>query len=148
MTEGHDIYPPGLGERRVANEPDPTLLKAEARELFVKRVLMLIAAVLVVMMVGGTAVGTFLIRNQQTDRAPITDGIAKNTAVIQGCTTPGEKCYERSQKQLRDAISQLNQFGALVAACSSGGETRTYEQVVRCVQDRAASLPPLPEIPR
>jgi uncharacterized protein HemX len=91
-----------------------------------------------------TAWGVYLIRNQQVQNlttlksAQSAAADAKNTAEsIKSCTTPGLKCYERSQKQLAHSIADLttgNQRAAsAAAACAAGLSHPDFATVYRCV---------------
>lgn len=144
MTDG--IYPPSFGQRSPSDPGHDTDTKVEARELFVRRALIFISIGVLAIAIGITAFTAVAIRNQQVQRVPVTDGIAENTAIIKDCTEPGGKCYDRSQRQLRSTIQELNQFGAVVAACASGPEVQTYDEIIKCatlqIRDLTGQPPP------
>lgn len=135
-----DIYPPEIGKRLLHDDDHVTDTRVEARELFVRRALIFISVGVVLAVLGITAFTAVAIRNQQVDRAPVTDGIAEQTAVIKDCTEPGGKCYDRSQRQLRSTIQELNQFGAVVAACASGSDPVSYDEIIVCATEQIRRL--------
>lgn len=136
MTE--DLYPPDFGNR--AKGPDTGEARALARELVIRRLLIGIGVLLLLVCIGTTTVSVVFIREQQVDRAPVTDSIQDNTRRIEDCTTPGRECYDRGQSQLRAAIRELNAYGVVVAACASGPIERTQDYIVRCVTERLPGL--------
>jgi len=99
------------------------------------------------------AVLTLLIRNWSTTDE-IRESQVENTKAskvsdetldrIRDCTTPGRECYERSQKQLAGAVSDVNRVVVLASACSVGLDqhltiAERQRLISSCVIDRLAS---------
>lgn len=54
---------------------------------------------------------------QSTGRGILND-VRKSTNILVDCTTPHHPCYERGQKQSRDAVGNINQVIVLAAYCA------------------------------
>jgi hypothetical protein len=104
--------------------------------------------VVMVAMFATTAWGVVLIRHQQVQNLSTLQSArqaaieAKRTAdTIASCTTPGQPCYERAQKQTGQAVANINRVVILAAACAVGktGTTAQIEtQIQACVIDGLA----------
>lgn len=88
------------------------------------------------------------IRDSQQKNSPLinkTNRAVQNTnkalRIVQGCTTPGERCYERAQRQTADAVSNINRVVIIAAACASEPGTHSVEEIQACVIARLADEP-------
>ena len=81
------------------------------------------------------------IRDQQQENSPLIENTDATLERIQNCTTPGRPCYERGQRQLADAVGNVNRVVVLAAACASGPVTRTEADIQACVVERLTDRP-------
>jgi hypothetical protein len=54
--------------------------------------------------------------------------IKAQSTLIKSCTTPGESCYERGQRQTGDAVASINRVIIASASCAVG-QTGTPAQI-------------------
>lgn len=73
------------------------------------------------------------IRDTQEQRAPFNEANDETLRIIKGCTTPGMRCYERTQRQTARAVGDVNRVIVLAAACASGSTIRTQVEIQACV---------------
>lgn len=66
-------------------------------------------------------------------------GNVSTVQLIRDCTTPGRRCYERSQKTTGDAVASINRVSVYAAACADRPRRQTVEQIQSCVIDRLAT---------
>lgn len=97
----------------------------------------LLMAVLVAVFTSATK--STQIRDTQETNSPLILNTNRTLAIIEGCTTPGRDCYERGQKQLRSAITDINRVSVIAAACASGPSEVSVEDIQSCVIARLAT---------
>lgn len=75
--------------------------------------------------------------------AQTTKSIRDTQQTVKACTTPGQPCYERSQRQLAATVSGLTtanrRSAAAAAACAASLPRPSYAAVYRCVIRTLAS---------
>jgi hypothetical protein len=96
--------------------------------------------VVMVAMFATTAWGVVLIRHQQVQNLSTLQSArqaaveAKRTAdTIASCTTPGQPCFERAQRQTGQAVASINRVVILAAACAVG-RTGTVVEIQTAIQ--------------
>ena len=58
--------------------------------------------------------------------------------LIRSCTTPGQECFERGQRQTADAVADINRVAIIAAACADKPRRQSVEQIQSCVIARLA----------
>lgn len=94
----------------------------------------LLVAALVVLQLTATLVGadnTSTIRQSQRNNA-------ETLQIIKSCTTPGQECFDRGQKQTADVVADINRVAVLAAACADRPRQQTVEDIQSCVISRLA----------
>lgn len=82
------------------------------------------------------------IRDQQQQNSPLIANSDETLQLIKACTTPGLRCYERGQRQLADAVGNVNRVVVLAAACASGPVTKSEAEIQACVIERLSNQQP------
>lgn len=82
------------------------------------------------------------IRDQQQQNSPLIENTDQTLKRIRSCTTPGQPCYERGQRQLAKAVGDINRVVVLAAACASGDGSRTEAEIQACIVQRLDMAPP------
>jgi hypothetical protein len=59
--------------------------------------------------------------------------------VVRDCTTPGQPCYERGQKQTAGAVADINKITVYAAACADRPGDQTVTQIQSCVIRKLAA---------
>jgi hypothetical protein len=147
--------------------PDPALATAVARAELMKRVLIVITAImvataLVLILVTLFRVGDVIdeIRATQqsgspavkaaTDAAESAQEAAESSKAtndqILDCLQPTGVCYQDSQQRTAALVTNFNRVVIYAAACASGPVKLTVEEIQACVIGRLAQDPP-PEQP-
>lgn len=92
--------------------------------------LLIIGCILIaVMMITATISNTIVIteiRNAQRNSRAAVDA-------IKDCTTPGRKCFTRSQRQTGKVVGSLNDMTVIAAACADRPNSQTLMQIKRCI---------------
>jgi Tfp pilus assembly protein PilE len=96
-----------------------------------------------------TAWGVVLIRNQQTQSVTTLQSAkaaaasaARTAKTIESCTTPGQPCFQRSQKATGKAVANINRVVILAAACAvdqHGSVVHIQTAIQSCVIERLAA---------
>ncbi|MEO6203793.1 MAG: hypothetical protein ABIO67_00180 [Mycobacteriales bacterium] len=77
------------------------------------------------------------IRDTQLDGTPLGRKLLVSSDQILSCTTPGQPCYERSQKQTAGAVGSLAEgarmAAAAAAACANSPGIVGYPAIKGCV---------------
>lgn len=92
-------------------------------------IICLLVAALTVTMLTATIIGadnTNTIRTSQRANA-------ETLRLIRSCTTPGQDCFERGQRQTADAVADINRVAIFAAACADKPRRQTVEQIQSCV---------------
>lgn len=127
---------------------DPELHRKAAVASFATRSFILFVGISLGLLLIFSAVTVSQIRGQQVSSAGTLKSAdkaaqaAEQTAnEIHSCVTPGQPCYERSQKQTGAAVSTINRVIILAAACAADLPPHlTVDQretrITACVTDR------------
>ena len=87
-------------------------------------------------------INTILIRHTQTQNKPVISNTSALVNIVKDCTTPGGKCYQKSQAQTAQVLGSVDAQNRAVtaagAACSAGlpaGLTyqQRYSRIHRCI---------------
>lgn len=117
-----------------------------------RQLLWSIAAVAVVALIVAVATSTIVsalkstsIRKTQTENTALIENTAETLRIIRGCTTPGQDCYDRGQRQtaayIRDLTSDLTRVSAYAAACADKPRQQSTDEIFACVVARLAENP-------
>lgn len=118
------------------------------RRQLVFAVLALLAMAVLLVVITAAIVGaqkSTAIRDQQQETTPLIessndtlDAIEKLAAEIRSCTTPGQDCYERGQRQTADAVDVINNAVVYAAACADQRGVQGQDEIYACVVRRMA----------
>jgi hypothetical protein len=90
---------------------------------------LLLSVGLVVVIATAAVVGadnTRVIRQTQHDNA-------EALRLIRSCTTPGEKCFNESQKRTADVVTDLNRVAVYAASCADRRGVQGEDEIYACV---------------
>jgi len=110
-------------------------MNPKARSLTWALVALLVGGIVVLQLVA-TLVGTdntTTIRQTQHDNA-------ETLRLIRSCTSPGQECFERGQRQTATAVADINRVAIFAAACADRPAQQTVEQIQSCVIARLAQV--------
>lgn len=115
---------------------DPELERRVVRYEFVKRVLIVVTAVMV-----ATCLGILITLAAQSAHRGKEN--RETLTTIRDCTQPSGECYLRGKRQTADAVSNINTVIILAAACSAGlppnlSVEQRQTDISTCVIDRLA----------
>lgn len=103
-------------------------------------------AVLVVVAVTAvivSAVKSTSIRETQTENTTLIENTSKTLEIMQGCTTPGEECFDRGQERTAELVagltSDLTRVTAYAAACADQRGVQGEDEIFSCVVSRLAA---------
>lgn len=65
------------------------------------------------------AVNSTLIREQQKTNTSTLNSAEETAKLVEDCTSPGGKCYERGQRSTSSAVGDIGRVTVLAAACSA-----------------------------
>lgn len=82
-----------------------------------------------------SAANSAKINERQQDAIVTIDKTDEILAEVRGCTTPGERCYERGLKQTAEAVGKVSEVIVLASACASGPTARDPLYIQTCVLD-------------
>lgn len=113
-----------------------------ARAEFLKRLLILLTFLLGLTSLCGVAV-LFAkqtqtieeIRATQQQGSPVILRLEDLTQTIQSCVTPGQPCYDASQKRTAAAVASINDTVAAAIACADRLGQQSLPQINACVID-------------
>jgi hypothetical protein len=94
----------------------------------------LLSAALVVVAVTAAVVGA---DNSQAIRSTSRDN-AEALRLIKSCTTPGQECFERGQKQTAEAVADINRVTVYAAACADLPGVQGQAEIYACVVEKLA----------
>jgi hypothetical protein len=116
-----------------------------------KLIVALVTAVAVLIMVAVTAVvisavKSTSIRETQTENTALIENTSKTLEIMQGCTTPGEECFDRGQERTAELVagltSDLTRVSAYAAACADHVGVQTEDEIFACIVRRLAAADP------
>lgn len=100
----------------------------------------LIIVAMVVASIGGLSKST-VIREQQITNTKKIDDTARILRLVRSCTTPGQPCYERGQRQTAAAVGDINQVVVLAASCADKPRQQSETEIQGCIIRRLARMP-------
>jgi predicted PurR-regulated permease PerM len=90
---------------------------------------LLLSVGLIVVIATAAVVGadnTRVIRQTQRDNAEL-------LTLIRSCTTPGQKCFNESQKRTADVVADLNRVAVYAASCADKRGVQGEDEIYACV---------------
>lgn len=138
------------------NDLDDSLQRKTVRATVATRVTivgaLILAAIIVTLQLQATFSTNKVARGIADQQKTNTSNVATIKAIarqIESCTTPGEPCSERGQRQTAKAVGDINRVVILAAACSVGLDqslsvTQRQDRIQSCVIDRLATADPQP----
>lgn len=63
-------------------------------------------------------------------------------AKIRSCTTPGEKCFQESQRRTAQVVADINQVTVLAAVCAANAPQPTVPIIEECIREQLAAVRP------
>jgi hypothetical protein len=129
--------------------PDPTLATKVARAELVKRLLILVTAImvtaaLVLLLVlldqvrrtqeTGTPIGRAILA-QARDTKRAADNAQETNELILDCLDPKGTCYQKSQKQTGDVVASINEISQYAAVCADRPGSQSLDEIRRCIAD-------------
>lgn len=129
--------------------PDHTLAAKVARAELVKRILIVVTAIMVATVLVLLLVLIGKIRATQQTGSPVLRAIsAQQTDIKRGadaaqatnerildCLEPAGECYQRSQQQTGDAVASINEISQYAAVCADRPGSQSLDEIRRCIAD-------------
>lgn len=120
---------------------DPNLAKKETHQQVLKITLISITTVLMIAILGIQFYLVGAIRETQQSGSPLLKEVQEATKAIQGCTTPGESCYERGDDTATRAIVEVNRIITLTIVCADQTGSQSLPEISKCVTEQLEATP-------
>lgn len=127
----------------MSHTPDPALATKVARAELMKRVLIVVTAVMVAAVLVLLVVLIGRVRGTQVDNTVKADKRDEVLAAIKDCTELSGDCYQRSQARTAEVVGDIGRYIVLASACAADvSATMPVDEriadITKCVTKRLA----------
>jgi hypothetical protein len=129
--------------------PDQALASRVAHAELMKRVLIVVTAIMVAIVLVLLLILISQIRATQQEGSPVlraiqaqqgdikraADSASSTNEQVLDCLRPEGVCFKRSQQQTGDVVASINEISQYAAACADRPGSQSLDEIRRCIAD-------------